>query len=59
MYQRVAAGGERAPGDDRVLHAHAIEATYGDPAYGGNRHQGGWQRIGFPPPLFPPSRDAR
>ena len=28
-----------APGDARVLHAHACEATYGDPAYGGNRDE--------------------
>jgi hypothetical protein len=39
------------------VHAHACEATYGDPAYGGNRASGGWQRIDFPAPLFPPARD--
>ena len=50
--------GEAEPGDERVLHAHAIEATYGDPAYGGNRTHGGWQRIDFPEPLFPPARDS-
>lgn len=44
------------PGDLRVLHAHACEAVYGDPAYGGNRAGGGWQRIGFPEPMFPPHR---
>ena len=55
VYDRVAAG-EHAPGDRRVLHAHACEATYGDPAYGGNRDAGGWQRIGFPQPLHPPAR---
>jgi hypothetical protein len=57
VYRRVIAG-EREPGDDRVLHAHAIEATYGDPAYGGNRSSGGWQRVAFPEPLFPPARGA-
>ena len=45
---------EHAPGDTRVLHTHACEATYGDPAYGGNRDQGGWQRIAFPAPMFSP-----
>lgn len=55
VYRRVVAG-ETLPGDDRVLHAHACEATYGDPAYGGNRGSGGWQRIDFPEPLFPPAR---
>jgi len=57
VYRRVL-DGQREPGDDRVLHAHAIEATYGDPAYSGNRDGGGWQRIAFPEPLFPPARDA-
>jgi hypothetical protein len=57
VYDRVLAG-EAEPGDGRVLHAHAIEATYGDPAYSGNRASGGWQRIGFPEPLFPPARDS-
>jgi len=56
LYARVGAGQEIAPDDARVLHAHAIEAAYGDPAYGGNRHEGGWRRIGFPSPLFPPAR---
>ncbi|HEX7132170.1 MAG TPA: hypothetical protein VF228_06310 [Iamia sp.] len=55
VYHRVAAGAPE-PGDDRVLHAHACEATYGDPAYGGNRDGQGWERIGFPEPLFPPAR---
>jgi len=55
VYQRVVAG-TPAPGDDRVVHAHACEATYGDPAYGGNRDGRGWERIGFPEPLFPPAR---
>lgn len=58
VYQRVVAG-ERQPGDDRVLHHHACEATYGDPAYGGNRGSGGWQRIDFPQPIFPPARTDR
>jgi hypothetical protein len=44
--------------DERVVHAHACEATYGDPAYAGNRAGGGWQRIAFPEPLFPPARDT-
>ena len=57
VYERVAAG-TAEPDDDRTLHRHAIEATYGDPAYGGNRGCGGWQRIAFPEPLFPPARDA-
>lgn len=57
VYRRVLAG-TASPGDERVLHAHACEAAYGDPAYGGNRRSGGWQRIGFPEPLFPPSRDT-
>ena len=56
VYRRVVAGTPQ-PGDTRVVHAHACEATYGDPAYGGNRASGGWQRIGFPEPLFPPARD--
>lgn len=55
VYRRVI-DGARQPGDDRVLHAHAIEATYGDPAYGGNQASGGWQRVAFPEPLFPPAR---
>jgi hypothetical protein len=59
VYARVGAGADLEPGDAGVLHAHAIEATYGDPAYGGNRASGGWQRIDFPEPLFPPARDLR
>jgi hypothetical protein len=47
------------PGDDRVLHAHACEAAYGDPAYGGNREGAGWARIAFPEPLLPPQREPR
>ncbi len=55
MYERVAAG-EVEKADVHELHRHACEATYGDPAYGGNRDEGGWQRIEFPAPLFPPAR---
>ncbi len=55
VYDRVLAGAT-TPDDAHVLHQHAIEATYGDPAYGGNRHLGGWQRIDFPEPVFPPAR---
>ena len=58
VYERVAAGAPE-PGDDRVVHTHACEATYGDPAYGGNRDGGGWARVGFPEPLFPPARSPR
>src|SRR5205085_9429034 len=57
VYARVVAG-EHAPGDGRVVHTHACEATYGDPAYGGNRDDAAWQRIAFPGPLFPPARGA-
>lgn len=56
VYERVVAG-TPLPGDERVLHAHACEATYGDPGYGGNRGSAGWQRIAFPEPMFPPSRN--
>jgi len=55
VYRRVAAG-RTEPGDNRVVHAHACEAAYGDPAYGGNRDGEGWRRIDFPEPLFPPAR---
>ena len=58
LYRRVL-DDARQPGDARVLHAHACEATYGDPAYGGNRDSRGWDRIGFPEPIFPPARDGR
>ena len=57
-YDRVGAGDEISPADARLLHAHAIEGAYGDPAYGGNRAEGGWQRIDFPSPLFPPARET-
>lgn len=57
VYRRVVDGAATAD-DLRVVHAHACEATYGDPAYGGNRDGGGWQRIAFPEPLFPPGRAA-
>ncbi len=53
VYARIAAGAATAE-DERVVHAHACEAAYGDPAYGGNRDRGGWRRIGFPDPLYPP-----
>ena len=56
-YGRVAAGTPEAD-DERVVHRHAIEATYADPAYGGNRAGEGWQRIAFPEPLFPPARET-
>jgi hypothetical protein len=59
VYARVAAADEPTPADARVLHAHAIEASYGDPAYGGNRGEAGWQRIDFPSPIFPPAREPR
>ena len=55
VYERVIAGTDD-DADRRVLYDHACEATYGDPAYGGNRGGGGWQRIDFPEPLFPPAR---
>lgn len=55
VYDRVLAG-QATPGDERVLHTHACEAVYGDPAYRGNRDGAGWQRIDFPEPLFPPAR---
>jgi hypothetical protein len=55
VYRRVLDGTATAA-DDRVVHVHACEATYGDPAYGGNRDGGGWARIAFPQPIFPPDR---
>ena len=54
-YERVVRG-DADDADRRVVYEHACEATYGDPAYGGNRNGGGWTRIDFPEPLFPPSR---
>jgi hypothetical protein len=57
VYQRVVDGTATAA-DERMVHAHACEATYGDPAYGGNRDTAGWQRISFPEPLFPPRRSG-
>ena len=54
-YERVVEG-TADEADLRVVHAHACEATYGDPAYGGNLDGGGWARIGFPEPLHPPAR---
>lgn len=56
VYRRVVAGCPE-PGDAGVLRAHACEAIYGDPAYGGNLGAGGWRRIDFPDPLFPPARE--
>ena len=57
VYARVI-DGTATNADRRVVHLHACEATYGDPAYGGNRASGGWQRIDFPEPLFPPRRSG-
>lgn len=57
-YARVAAG-EATADDERTVFEHACEATYGDPAYGGNRHSGGWAAIGFAEPMFPPERSIR
>ena len=57
MYDRVLAGAA-TDADTDELHQHACEATYGDPAYGGNRDEGGWRRVNFPTPLFPPARSA-
>lgn len=56
-YDRVAVG-EATDADRRVVHEHACEATWGDPAYGGNRGSGGWQAIAFPEPIHPPARTA-
>ena len=55
VYRRVVAGAAEEA-DLAVVHVHACEASYGDPAYGGNREGRGWQRIDFPEPLFPPTR---
>jgi len=55
VYRRVIDGAPE-PGDEQILHTHACEACYGDPAYGGNRDGAGWGRIAFPDPLFPPAR---
>lgn len=54
-YGRIACG-EATDADRRIAFEHASEATYGDPAYGGNRDGAGWRRIGFPEPMFPPER---
>lgn len=35
------------PAFQRLLHEHACEGVYGDPAYGGNRDQAGWRSIGY------------
>lgn len=58
VYARIARDEPPEPADQGIVHGHAIEATYGDPAYGGNRREGGWRRIDFPAPLFPPARDT-
>lgn len=54
-YQRIA-DGTADDADRRLAHVHACEATYGDPAYGGNRGSEGWARIAFPEPQYPPAR---
>ena len=53
LYERVASG-NLAKGDRRIVHVHACEAVYGDPAYGGNREEQGWVRVAFPSPMYPP-----
>lgn len=55
-YARVVAGSP-TPADTRLLFEHACEATYGDPAYGGNRDGRGWRAVSFPEPMFPPVRE--
>ncbi len=35
------------PAFSRLLYEHACEGMYGDPVYGGNRHQAGWVAVGF------------
>lgn len=55
VYERVAAGADD-DADRRLVFAHACEATYGDPAYGGNRDGAAWVAVAFPEPLFPPAR---
>jgi hypothetical protein len=54
-YERVVAG-EPTAADRQLVREHAAESTYGDPAYGGNRDGAAWQQVGFPAPMFPPSR---
>jgi hypothetical protein len=44
---------------DIVAATYSATDPYGDPAYGGNHGEGGWQRIDFPSPLFPPAREPR
>jgi len=45
--------------DDRLTElaelafAHACESLYGDPIYGGNRHEAGWTAIGFDGDVVP------
>jgi hypothetical protein len=57
VYARVVAGAATED-DDAVVFAHACEATYGDPAYGGNRASAAWVAVAFPEPLFPPRRST-
>lgn len=38
---------DAVPAFKALLHAHACEGMYGDPAYGGNRSSAGWASIGF------------
>lgn len=58
VYARVA-DGTADDADRRVVFEHACEATYGDPAYGGNRSSSAWAAVSFPEPMFPPRRSAR
>ncbi|MGI8755122.1 MAG: hypothetical protein ACR2MB_04535, partial [Acidimicrobiales bacterium] len=55
VVDRIAAD-EATAADRRTIYTHACCATYGDPAYSGNRDGGGWAGIGFPEPMFPPAR---
>lgn len=54
-YDRVVAG-NATKADLAMVHEHACEGAYGDPAYGGNQGGQGWKRIKFPDPDYPPSR---
>jgi hypothetical protein len=58
LWSSIASGATGSEVLDAIAHMHACEATYGDPAYGGNRDEGGWRRVAFPSPMFPPSRGA-
>ncbi|MBS1847850.1 MAG: hypothetical protein JST73_06185 [Actinobacteria bacterium] len=55
VYGRIATD-SASDADRRVVFEHACEATYGDPAYGGNAHGDAWRSIGFAEPMFPPER---